>query len=202
MSTSTEHHAPANDSNARERFGTRTALSVVVASIATFGVLYLVLTSGEEVQHVQSIPAQPNTAPQRVAAPVLPSPEPMSPAPAQPALAPPALAPPALAPPALAMDAQGYVDSARCDSGQRAVAVARTEHATMVVCEASDGTYEYQGIRLRDGAALELDDVRPMAAGFEARNDGTTYRLSPTELVVLSGESLQSRDPVLDYRAG
>lgn len=198
MSTSTKHHAPTNDRLPRERFGVRTALSVVVASIATFGVLYLVLTSGDEVQHVQSIPAQPDTASQRVAAPVLPSPEPAPPAPAP---VPPA---PVLAaqPPTLAMDAQGYVDSARCDSPQRAVAIARTEHATMVVCEAPDGTYEYQGVRLRDGAALELDDVRPMAVGFEARNDGTTYRLSPTELVVLSGESLQSRDAVLDYRVG
>lgn len=198
MPTSTDHHAPTQDVPPRDRFGTRTALSVVVASIATFGVLYLVLTSGDEVQHVQSIPAQPNPVSQWVAAPVLPSPKPEPPAPA-PAPAAPAPQPQA---PALAMDAQGYVDSARCDSRQRAVAIARTEHATMVVCEASDGTYEYQGIRLRDGATLQLDDVRPMAAGFEARNDGTTYRLSPTELVVLSGESLQSRDAVLDYRMG
>lgn len=202
MSTSTKHHAPTDDRLPRERFGTRAALSVVVASIATFGVLYFVFTSGDEVQHVQSIPAQPDTASQKVAASVLPSPEPAPPAPAPapaPAPVPPA---PALQPPTLAMDAQGYVDSSRCDSPQRAVAIARTEHATMVVCETPDGTYEYQGIRLRDGASLELDDVRPMAAGFEARNDGTTYRLSPTELVVLSGESLQSRDAVLDYRAG
>lgn len=195
MSTSTDHHVPTHDVPPRDRFGVRTALSVVVASIATFGVLYVILTSGEEVQHVQSIPAQPNPTSQWVAAPVPPPPAP-APAPSAPAPAP---APQA---PVLAMDAQGYVDSARCDARQRAVAIARTEHATMVVCEASDGTYEYQGVRLRDGAALELDDVRPMAVGFEARNDGTTYRLSPTELVVLSGESMQSRDPVLDYRVG
>lgn len=204
MSTSTKHHSPTDDRLPRERFGTRAALSVVIASIATFGVLYLVFTSGDEVQHVQSIPAQPDTASQRAAAPVLPSPEfaPPAPAPARAAQPPTLATAPASQPPTLAMDAQGYVDSARCDSRQRAVAIARTEHATMVVCETPDGTFEYQGIRLRDGASLELDDVRPMAAGFEARNDGTTYRLSPTELVVLSGESLQSRDAVLDYRAG
>ena len=82
MSTSTKHHSPTDDRLPRERFGTRAALSVVVASIATFGVLYLVFTSGDEVQHVQSIPAQPDTASQRVAAPVLPSPEFAPPAPA------------------------------------------------------------------------------------------------------------------------
>lgn len=72
----------------------------------------------------------------------------------------------------------------------------------MVVCQDSDGSYEYQGMRLRDGAALQLDDVRPLAVGFEARNRDTTYRLSPTELVVISGESLQSRDAIVEYRAG
>ena len=140
--------SPTDDRLPRERFGTRAALSVVIASIATFGVLYLVFTSGDEVQHVQSIPAQPDTASQRAAAPVLPSPE----------FAPPAPAPaPAAQPPTLAMDAQGYVDSARCDSRQRAVAIARTEHATMVVCETPDGTFEYQGCLLYTSDAA--DDV-------------------------------------------
>ena len=101
------------------------------------------------------------------------------------------------------MDAHGFVgSSARCDSGQRAVAIARTERAAIVVCRAADGSYEYEGIRLQDGASLRLDDVRPIPAGFEARNDGTTYRLSPTELVVISGEALQSRDAIVEYRAG
>jgi hypothetical protein len=39
-------------------------------------------------------------------------------------------------------------------------------------------------------------------AGFEARNDGTTYRLSATELVVITGEDLLSRDAIVEYRAG
>lgn len=91
---------------------------------------------------------------------------------------------------------------ARCDVTQRAVAVARTERSAIVVCRTTGGDYTYRGVRLRDGASLRLDDVRPIPAGFEARNDGTTYRLSPTELVVISGETLQSRDPVVEYRAG
>jgi hypothetical protein len=101
------------------------------------------------------------------------------------------------------MDARGFVNSAaRCASDKRAVAIARTERSAVVVCQGSDGAYEYQGVRLHDGASLQLDDVRPIAAGFEARNANTTYRLSPTELVVISGESLQSRDAIVEYRAG
>ena len=206
MPTTTDHPAPAVDVPGRRgRLSSRaSALSVVVASIATFGVLYLVLSSQDPVQRVQSIPAQPNTVSQQVAEPLPPAPLPPAQSTAPPQPQQPRPQPQQLQPqtPAFAIDSLGYVDSARCDPRQRAVAIARTERATMVICESSDGTYQYQGIRLRDGASLELDDVRPMAAGFEARNDETTYRLSPTELVVLSGEELQSRDAVLDYRVG
>ena len=51
-----------------------------------------------------------------------------------------------------------------------------------------------------DGASLRLDDVRTIPAGFEARNGATTYRLSATELVVIDGETLYSRDPIVEYR--
>ena len=47
---------------------------------------------------------------------------------------------------------------------------------------------------------LHLDDVRTIPAGFEARNGATTYRLSATELVVIDGETLYSRDPIVEYR--
>ncbi len=197
MPTSTDHHAPERDVPTRSFLRTRaSAVAILAASLATLGVGYVMIASaGDDPIQVQSIPAQPNTVSQWVAAPLPSAPKTApKPAPPQPSIQPPT--------PALAMDAQGYVDSARCDSRERAVAIARTARATMVICEGADGTYEYQGIRLRDGASLQLDDVRPMAAGYEARNEGTTYRLSPTELVVLSGEALQSRDAILDYRVG
>ena len=101
------------------------------------------------------------------------------------------------------MDDHGFVNStARCSAGQQAVAIARTARSAMVVCREADGTYEYTGTRLRDGASLRLDDVLAIPAGFEARNDGTTYRLSATELVVIAGEDLLSRDAIVEYRAG
>ncbi|CAA0131966.1 Uncharacterised protein [Mycolicibacterium vanbaalenii] len=164
------------------------AISIVVASFATLAIVFGIMNSpGDEPAQMQTIPAEPNTASKWVAAP----PEPTA-----------TTAPPA--PPApLTMDAQGFVGSAaRCDQQQQAVAIARTNRSAMVVCQGSDGAYQYQGIRLHDGASLRLDDVRVIPAGFEARNDGTTYRLSPTELVVINGEALQSRDAMVEYRAG
>jgi hypothetical protein len=190
MPTTTDHHAPADDLPARRLFSARTsAISIVAASLATLGVVFVMFNSDNDgTTTMQSVPAQPNTVSQWVSAPVKAEPGP---------------APPPPRTPTLAMDTHGFVDSAaRCDSSQRAVAIARTERSAIVVCQGPDGAYVYQGMRLRDGASLQLDDVRPIAAGFEARNDGTTYRLSPTELVVISGESLQSRDAIVEYRAG
>lgn len=80
------------------------------------------------------------------------------------------------------------------------MAIARTETSAVVICRDAQGDYVYQGVRLRDGASLRLDDVRTIPAGFEARNGATTYRLSATELVVIDGETLYSRDPIVEYR--
>ncbi|MGE2833991.1 hypothetical protein [Mycobacterium sp. SMC-4] len=180
------------------------ALAIVVASIGTIAILFLFLTSrNDDIAAVQPVQATPDTVAESTSG--TPTPRP----PVAPTLPPPAAAlpPPAAAAPAPAVeksqiDNRGFVDSeARCDSGVSAVAIARTSRAAIVICRDRAGDHEYRGVRLIDGAFLQLDDVRPMAAGFEARNNDTTYRLSPTELVVLSGETLQSRDPMVEYQA-
>ena len=187
MPTQTEP-APPHDAPVRGLLrGKASAISIVLASIATRGIVFAMLHSAdEEPAQMQSVPAQPNSVPKQVAAPVKPT----------------TVAPPPQ-PAGIAMDDHGFVDSAaRCDVRQQAVAIARTTRSAMVICREADGTYEYTGTRLHDGAFLRLDDVRVIPAGFEARNDGTTYRLSATELVVITGEDLVSRDPIVEYRAG
>lgn len=203
MPTSTDD-APAPETDGRGGLGaTLSAIAIVVASVGTIAILFLFLTSrNDQTIEVQSIPAQQDPASDQV-----PSPGPESatiapplPPPASPTLAPAAPSVPS-APSGPAVDGQGFVGSkARCSSGQDAVAIARTARAAIVICDRG-GDYTYRGVRLEDGAFLELDDVRPMAAGFEARNNETTYRLSPTELVVISGETLQSREPMVEYQA-
>ncbi|MCG7597088.1 hypothetical protein [Mycobacterium sp. PSTR-4-N] len=194
---------PSHDADDAPRARSRgRAVSIVVASLGTLAIVVaLLLTSrAPSTLEVHSIPAQSDTSSARLAAPVAPAPAPQS-SPVAP-VAPAAPAAPADAPATMPMDSQGFVDSAaRCDSDQRAVAVARTERAAVAVCREGN-RYLYRGVRLRDGASLRLDDVRLIPAGFEARNDTTTYRLTDTELVVIEGEALQSRDRVVEYRAG
>lgn len=203
MPTTTDHR-PGQDVSGdlpepKERSSKLSAVAIVLASVATLVILFVMLSSSHEQSgDVRSVPAQPDTfAPQaeppvpRTRLSLPPPPPPPSPAPA-----------PAPAPTPV-MDELGFVDSeARCTSDEQAVAIARTESAAVVVCRDNDDDYVYRGVRLSDGASLQLDDVRPMTAGFEARNDGTTYRLSATELVVLEGETLHSRDPIVEYREG
>lgn len=204
MPTTTDHRpddAVRANVPERRRSSILSAITIVVASISTLVILFLLLnSSSNRPSQVQSVPAQPNTVSEWVAAP---SPEPPV------ALPPPAASSartsaPASSPAAEpAVDELGFIDSeARCDTGQSAVAMARTQKSAVVVCRDADGDYIYQGVRLSDGASLRLDDVRPIPAGFEARNDGTTYRLSATELVVINGEQLHSRDAVVEYYEG
>lgn len=187
MPTATEP-APTTDVPARGLLSAKaSAISIVLASIATLVIVFGMLQSpDDEPAQMQSIPAQPNSVSQWVAAPAKPT-----------------TAAPQPKPAVLAMDDHGFVDTtARCDEREQAVAIARTTRSAMVVCEKADGTYEYSGIRLHDGASLRVDDVRVIPTGFEAHNDGTTYRLSPTELVVITGENLLSRDAIVEYRTG
>lgn len=195
----TPEPAPTRGARARSLLSAKaSAISIVLASIATLAIVFGMLQSADdEPAQIQSVPAQPNTVSRSVAAPAKPTVA----VPAEPPEAAVPAEPPQ--PAALAMDEHGFVNSAaRCDPRQRAVAIARTARAAMVICREADGTYEYTGARLHDGASLRLDDVRVIPAGFEARNDSTTYRLSANELVVITGEDLLSRDAIVEYWAG
>ena len=178
------------------------AIAIVLASIATLAILFVMLnSSNEQSGEVRSVPAQPQTFSPQSQPPVpqtrldIPPPQAALPPAA------PSSAPTAAPSPAPVIDELGFVDSeARCTDDEQAVAIARTETSAVVICRDAQGDYVYQGVRLSDGASLRLDDVRTIPAGFEARNGATTYRLSATELVVIDGETLYSRDPIVEYR--
>jgi hypothetical protein len=98
-----------------------------------------------------------------------------------------------------ATDALGFVDSkARCDEAQNAAVFARTQRSLVVICANPGGGYEYRGVRVSDGAALQAN-AKQTDAGFEASTDGAVYTVSPTELVVTSAGKVIYRDTWIDY---
>jgi hypothetical protein len=76
--------------------------------------------------------------------------------------------------------------SARCDSGNQPAVMARTTQSVLVVCQIQPGNFYYRGVRLSDGASIELADVVRSSGGFDATNptDGTRYRIRPTSLTI------------------
>jgi hypothetical protein len=171
---------------------------VLGASLVTLGVLaVMLLTSKTEVSRVDtagSATARPNSTP-ALAHPIVER----KPAPAAPKPAP---APAAAKPPApMTMDDRGFSGSkARCERPQSAVAIGRTKRSLVVVCKSPNGSYEYKGVRLSDGAALSVRDVRVTAGKFEARTDGAVYAVSSKELVVTLGDATLARDAMVEYR--
>ncbi len=99
-------------------------------------------------------------------------------------------------------DERGFVDSdARCDEGQVAVAVGRTQRSKVAICTEPDGGYEYRGVRISDGASLVATAESTGDGAFVALNDGAQYSVSPTELVVTVGGKVIYRDTWVVYES-
>jgi len=100
-----------------------------------------------------------------------------------------------------ATDEHGYVDSAaRCPSAETAVALGHTRRSRVVICATANGEYEYRGVRVTDNAVLTAP-ADSTAEGFVAHADGATYTVSPTDLVVVSGDRIIYRDTWIDYES-
>lgn len=98
-------------------------------------------------------------------------------------------------------DARGFVDTAaRCEGALTGVAFVRTQGSLVAICTDPDGGYRYHGVRLRDGARLTVAADAGAAREFVAHNEGVTYALSPTELVIAEGGTVIRRESVLESR--
>jgi len=91
--------------------------------------------------------------------------------------------------------------AARCDSGTKPAAMGRTTQSVVVVCEIQPGNFYYRGVRLSDGASIELANAVDSSAGFDATNptDGTVYRIRPTSLTIAPPDGPASSEPMLEY---
>lgn len=86
-----------------------------------------------------------------------------------------------------ASDSQGYVDStARCPSPSTVVVFGSTSSSRIAICKSPDGTLQYRGVRVVDGAKLILPAQQPSTGVYTATNDGIKYSVTSTSLTVSS----------------
>lgn len=97
-------------------------------------------------------------------------------------------------------DEHGYVGSAaRCDDTQTLMAYGRTSRALVVICVSADGQLQYRGVRISDQAALSMAAARASSGTIIATNDGVTYAVSPTMLLVSEGDTVLYRDSWTEF---
>jgi hypothetical protein len=69
----------------------------------------------------------------------------------------------------------------------------------VAICESPSGKYEYRGVRVRDGAKLVIPATKSSDGKYVAENDGITYTVSPSSLVVSVGSEVIRTEPMVDY---
>jgi hypothetical protein len=107
----------------------------------------------------------------------------------------------AAAPAGPTSDEHGYVGtSARCDGTATPMAYGRTSRALVVICVNRDGKLEYRGMRISDQAGIAMPAARAPDGTIIAANDGVTYAMSPTVLLVSEGDSVLYRDSWIEFR--
>ncbi len=90
---------------------------------------------------------------------------------------------------------------ARCDPGTQPAVMARTTQSLLVICEIQPGDFYYRGVRLSDGASIELPNAVHSSEGFDVTNpaDGTRYRIRPTSLTIAPPDAPASSEAMLQY---
>jgi hypothetical protein len=66
----------------------------------------------------------------------------------------------------------------------RAALTLRTAQSAVVICDKGAGSYTYKGLRLKDGARIDVQGAVPTANGFTVTNNGTRYDVSRGGLVI------------------
>ena len=92
---------------------------------------------------------------------------------------------------------------ARCDSGTPPAVMGRTAKSVVVVCQVQPGNFYYRGVRLSDGAGIELANAVRSSDGFDVVNpvDGTRYQVRPTGISITSPGGQVYPEPMIEYWA-
>ncbi|MGY4654442.1 hypothetical protein [Mycobacterium sp. URHB0021] len=105
-----------------------------------------------------------------------------------------------LATAAPATDDHGFVDStARCTAPDVAVAFGDTATSRVAICKSAGGLYEYRGVRVTDGAKLVVDAKQSGDGAYTAENNGVTYTVTSSALVVSAGSRVIRDEPMVNF---
>lgn len=79
--------------------------------------------------------------------------------------------------------------------------MARTTGSLVVVCQAGPGNYYYRGVRVSDGASIELPNAVRTSSGFDVTNptDGTRYQLRPNVLKIIGPGGQVESESMVQY---
>ncbi|MGY4100765.1 hypothetical protein ACW2Q0_14605 [Nocardia sp. R16R-3T] len=79
------------------------------------------------------------------------------------------------------------------------MAIGRTTQSLVAICETGVGRLYYKGVRLSDGASVEIDDPVRTETGFAVTNAGVRYSLSRDALVITQSSTQLASEPMLQY---
>lgn len=138
----------------------------------------------------------PNQQPQQV--PPAPQPAPQPPERATVTVVPPVTPPPAMQ----GADSHGFLDSTgpQCIGSDAAALLLRTAQSRVLICRGPNGSLSYRGVRLSDGAGIDLSNVQSNSDGYTATNpaDGTEYRATLKGLVITNGNQVIASEDALE----
>jgi hypothetical protein len=99
-----------------------------------------------------------------------------------------------------ASDALGFVDSsARCAAPNTAVAFGSTAESRVAICKSPAGQFGYHGVRISDGAKLIALASVSADGSYVAKQDGVTYTVTSSALVVSDGSGVIRREPMVSF---
>lgn len=99
-----------------------------------------------------------------------------------------------------ATDALGFVDSsARCTAPNTAVAIGSTANSRVAICKSPAGQFGYHGVRISDGAKLVAAATAEPDGSYVAKQDGVTYTVTSSALVVSDASGVIRREPMTSY---
>jgi hypothetical protein len=95
-------------------------------------------------------------------------------------------------------DDAGYLNStARCAPPATAVMFGATADSRIAICKLEDGSFEYRGVRISDGAKL-IAPAKETTNGYIAASDGIEYLVTAKSLVVSEGNDVLREEPMVE----